>query len=102
MKSSQSFIHDGTGWVTPASGGYATSPDAKTWTSHSASNVPSRLLFDGKTWFGRSGGTIYRGATLDTFASVATKISDFRGWTLGAVLDKNVPVKDVPVCTDKR
>jgi hypothetical protein len=102
VKSSQSFIHDGTGWVTPASGGYATSPDAKTWTSHSASNVPSRLLFDGKIWFGRSGGTIYRGATLDTFASVATKISDFRGWTLGAVFDKNVPVKDVPVCTDKR
>jgi hypothetical protein len=101
VKSNVSFVHDGTRWVTSANGGYATSTDAKTWTSHTASNVPSQLLFDGKTWFGRTGGTVYRGATLDSFASVATKVSDFRAWTLGAVLATNLPVMGVAACSAK-
>ncbi|HET6338290.1 MAG TPA: hypothetical protein VFG30_33940 [Polyangiales bacterium] len=102
VKSNTSFVHDGAQWVTPANGGYATSPDGKTWTTHTASNVPSMLLFDGKTWFGRSGGTIYRGAALDSFAKVGMNVSEFRGWAIGPVLDKNLPVTGVSACVDNR
>lgn len=102
VKSNLSFVYDGSQWVTPASGGYATSPDGKTWTTHTASNVPTLLLFDGKTWFGRSGGTIYRGATLDSFAKVGMNVPEFRGWAIGQVLDKNLPVTGVPACEDNR
>jgi hypothetical protein len=102
VKANTSFVYDGAQWVTPANGGYATSPDGKAWTTHTASNVPAMLLFDGKTWFGRSGGTIYRGATLDTFAKVGMNVSEFRGWAIGQVLDKNLPVTGVPACVDNR
>jgi hypothetical protein len=102
VKSNLSFVHDGTRWVTTASGGYATSTDGKNWTMHTASNVPSSLLYDGKQWFGRSGGNIYRGQTLDGFAKVATGISEYRGWTIGLVLDKNLPVTGSAACMDKR
>jgi hypothetical protein len=102
VKSNISFVHDGTRWVTPASGGYATSTDGKTWMTHAASNVPSMLLFDGMQWFGRNGGTIYRGETPDAFAKVAMNVSEFRGWTIGQVLDANLPVASVPECHDNR
>jgi hypothetical protein len=102
VKSNVSFVHDGTQWITPASGGYASSTDGKTWTMHTASNVPTMLLFDGKTWFGRSGGTIYSGSTPDSFAKVAMNIAEFRGWVIGQVFDKNVPVMNVPACQDNR
>jgi hypothetical protein len=102
VKSNLSFVHDGTRWVTTASGGYATSPDGKTWTTHTASNVPSSLLYDGKQWFGRSGGNMFRGATLDSFAKVGMGVSEYRGWTIGLVLDKNLPVTGIPACMDNR
>lgn len=102
VKSNLSFVHDGTRWVTSASGSYATSTDGKTWMSHTASNVPTLLLYDGKQWFGRSGGTIYRGQTLDSFAKVGMGVSEYRGWTIGLVLDKNLPVNGIPACMDNR
>jgi hypothetical protein len=37
VKQNRSFVHDGQQWVTPASGGYATSADATTWTPHTTS-----------------------------------------------------------------
>ena len=83
VKSSMSFMHDGQQWVAPVMGGYATSSDANTWTMHSASNVPSDLLFDGTTWFGRSGSSVYRGASLDSFARVATNVPSYRSWIIG-------------------
>jgi hypothetical protein len=101
VASSSSFVHDGARWVTRAGSGYATSTDGIAWTMHTASGVPSELLFDGKTWFGRSGTTLSRGETPDTFKVVAgTKASDFRSWTVGIVLDSNLPVMGVPECSD--
>jgi hypothetical protein len=102
VKSNVSFAYDGARWVTPASGGYATSTDGKTWTTHTASNVPSLLLFDGTTWFGRSAGTIYRGTSPDNFTKVGMNVSEFRGWAIGSVLDKNLPVTGVSACQDNR
>lgn len=102
VKASTSFVHDGKQWVTPTTAGYATSLDGKAWTMHSASNIPAQLLFDGTTWFGRTGGTVYRGATLDGFAKVAMSVSEFRAWTIGPVLDKNLPVSGVAACKDNR
>jgi hypothetical protein len=102
VKSNLSFVHDGSRWVTPASGGYATSSDGKTWMTHTASNVPSILLFDGTAWYGRSGGSVYRGTTPDDFARVAMGVSEFRGWAIGKVLDENLPVTGVPACVDNR
>jgi hypothetical protein len=70
---------------------------------HTASGVPSELLFDGKTWFGRSGATLSRGDSPDTFKAITgTQVAaDFRSWTIGIVLDSNLPVTGVPACTDK-
>jgi hypothetical protein len=102
VKSNLSFVHDGSKWVTTASGGYATSTDGKAWMTHTASNVPSMLLYDGKQWFGRSGGNIFRGPTLDSFSKVGMGVSEYRGWTIGVVLDKNLPVSGIPACTDNR
>jgi hypothetical protein len=102
VRASLSFVYDGARWVAPVSGGYATSPDAKSWTQHTASNVPSHLLFDGTGWFGRNGTSMYRGASLDAFARVAMNVSDYRGWTIGKVLDANLPVTGVAACVDNR
>lgn len=102
IKSNTSFVHDGARWVTPASGGYATSTDGASWTIHTASNVPTMLLFDGTTWFGRSGGTIYRGTSPDDFTKVAMNVSEFRGWAIGSVLEENLPITGVPACQDNR
>ena len=60
------------------------------------------LLFDGAKWYGRSGKTLYRGETPDTFAKVAMNVEEFRGWTIGQVLDSNLPVTGVPECHDNR
>jgi hypothetical protein len=100
IASSLSFVHDGARWVARVASGYATSSDAITWTMHTASNVPSELLFDGKTWFGASGTTLYRGANLDAFQATSVKVPSYRGWTAGLVLDSNLPVTGVPACTD--
>jgi hypothetical protein len=99
---SSSFVYDGARWVTRTSGGYATSSDAVSWTEHSASGVPDELLFDGTTWFGRSGTTLSMGGSPDTFKTIANvKVPDFRSWTIGRVLDSNLPVTGVAACTDK-
>jgi hypothetical protein len=101
VANSASFVHDGTRWITRAGSGYAASSDGLTWTMHTASNVPSELLFDGKTWFGRTGSTLARGESPDTFKVVAgTKATDYRSWTVGIVLDSNLPVMGVPACTN--
>jgi len=101
VANSSSFVHDGARWVTRSGNGYATSTDGIAWTTHAASGVPSELLYDGKTWFGRSGTTLSRGETPDAFKVMAgTKASDFRSWTIGIVLDSNLPVVGVPECTD--
>jgi hypothetical protein len=102
VATSNSFVHDGTRWVTRAGSGYATSTDGVSWVAHAASGVPSELLFDGKTWFGRSGTTFSRGDSPDAFKVLTgTKASDFRSWTIGLVLDSSLPVMGVPACTDK-
>jgi hypothetical protein len=69
---------------------------------HSANDIPAMLLFDGQTWFGRTAGTLYRGATLESFTKVAMNVSEFRAWTIGRVLDENLPVAGVPACKDNR
>jgi hypothetical protein len=101
VKSSASFVFDGSQWVTAVTGGFAQSPDGKTWTKHSASNVPGALLFDGAIWFGRSGSNVSRGATLDNFLHVGSGVPDFRAWTIGKVLESNLPVTG-SVCVDNR
>jgi hypothetical protein len=102
VATSASFVHDGTRWIARAGNGYASSTDGVAWTQHAASGVPSELLFDGKTFYGRSGTTLSRGDTPETFKVMSgTKASDFRGWTIGIVLDENVPVMGVPECMDK-
>jgi hypothetical protein len=100
VKSSHSFVFDGARWVASVSGGYATSADGKAWTQHSASNVPSMLLFDGDTWFGRSGGNVSRGATLDSFMRAGSGVPDFRAWTIGKVLPSTTPAGSA--CMDDR
>lgn len=100
VKASASFVFDGTQWVTAVSGGYATSPDAKTWTKHSASNVPGDLLFDGEVWFGRGGSNVSRGDSLDSFVHAGTGVPDFRAWTIGKVLPSTTPAGSV--CVDNR
>ena len=102
VKSSASFVFDGTRaqWVTAVAGGYATSPDGKAWTKHSASNVPSDLLFDGETWFGRGGSSVSRGDTLDSFMRAGTGVPDFRAWTIGKVLPSTMPAGSA--CVDNR
>lgn len=102
VKSNISFVWDGARWITPATGGYATSTDGKTWTTKTASNVGTMLLFDGTTWFGRNGGSVYRGASPDAFTRVGMGVSEFRGWAVGRVLDSNLPVTGVPACADNR
>jgi hypothetical protein len=102
VAASNSFVHDGTRWVTRAAGGYATSTDGAAWTMHAASGVPDELLFDGTTWFGRSGTTYSMGASLDSWKTIPNvKVPDFRSWTIGRVLDANLPVSGVAACTDK-
>ncbi len=102
VKTSTSFVHDGTRWVAPVTGGYASSSDGKAWMMHAASEMPRELRFDGTTWFGRSGGSMYRGASVDALSRVATGVSEFRGWTVGRVLEANLPVTGVSACTDAR
>jgi hypothetical protein len=102
VATSTSFVYDGTRWVTQVAKGYATSTDGVAWTQHTASGVPSELLFDGTTWFGSSGTTLSRGASPDTFKSIPTvTVPDFRAWTIGLVLDANLPVTGIAACTDK-
>jgi hypothetical protein len=103
VKTTSSVVYDGTRWVASVKSGYATSSDAKAWTMHTASNVPSDLLYDAAsaTWFGRSAGNVYRGASLDAFQQVAMSVPDYRAWVLGRVLAANLPVTG-SVCTDNR
>ena len=102
VATSASFVHDGTRWVARTGSGYATSADGVSWTMHAASGVPSELLFDGSTWYGRTGSTFSSGATPDAFKVISgTKASDYRSWTIGIVLDSNLPVMGVPECSDK-
>ena len=100
------YLFDGERWVAALSDAFATSPDAQTWTFHPAAVVPRELLFDhngdSSQWFGRSGSNLYRGGTLDDMVRVASDVSDFRAWTLGSVLTKNLPVLDPPACQDQR
>jgi hypothetical protein len=102
VATSDSFVHDGARWVTRAGNGYATSPDGIAWTTHSASGVPDELLFDGKTWFGRTGSSYASGPNPDSFKAIPNvTVPDFRSWTIGLVLDSNLPVSGVPACTDQ-
>jgi hypothetical protein len=100
VKASQSFAFDGAQWVASVSPGYATSRDAKTWTAHTASNVPSELQWGGSAWFGWRGDKFYRGATLDSFMPVASA-RGYRAWIVGSVLPGNVPGPG-SVCVDNR
>jgi Ni/Co efflux regulator RcnB len=105
VKASASFAFDETHlqWVAPVSGGYATSADAKTWVAHTASNVPRELAFDSARghWFGRSGGTWYRGDTLDMFTRTAMNVSDYRAWALGDIPLTGIAMSG-ELCEDKR
>jgi hypothetical protein len=102
VANSNSFVYDGTRWVTRAAGGYATSSDGVAWTMHAASGVPDELLFDGTTWFGRSGTSYSMGSSPDNWKTIPNvKVPDFRSWTIGRVLDANLPVMGIAACTDK-
>lgn len=104
VKQSRSFVHDGQQWVTAASGGYATSPDAKTWTMHAAQTFPEQLLFERVSgiWYGRRSTSTYRGESLDSFARVAMNVEEYRSWTIGRVLASNLPITSPAACTDQR
>lgn len=97
-----SFVHDGTRWVAALPDAYATSDDATAWTSHAANGFPSTLLFHESTWFGRRGASVLVGSDPDSLSEVATGVEDFRAWTVGRVLDRNLPVMGVPACVDAR
>jgi hypothetical protein len=96
------YLFDGRQWVAATSGAYLTSPDANAWTRHPVALMPRRLLFDGTTYFGRSEDTHYRASTLTAFEVVATRVPDFRAWTLGRVLAENLPVLSPAACVDHR
>lgn len=97
-----SYVFDGERWIAALSDSYAVSMDALAWSVHPAQGFPHELLFDGTTWFGRSGSRYLRGSSLDDLRQVATSVSDFRALVLGRVLAKNLPVSSVAACTDRR
>ncbi len=97
-----SFVFDGNRWVAPVPGGYAESDTAEVWSVHTLESMPSKLLFDGELWYGRSGSRISSGTSPDSWQSQAVDVPDFRAWTVGRVLDANVPVTDVAACQDSR
>jgi hypothetical protein len=97
-----SYVHDGKQWVAAQSGHYATSPDALSWTSHTAQNLPQELLFDGASWYGRSGGRFVRAAALDSFAVVAPNESDFRALVVGRVISAQASATTAAACVDNR
>ena len=102
VANSASFVHDGTRWLAPAAGGYASSDDGVSWTMHNASNFPSELLFDGKTLYGRTGSKLLRGSSPDAMQAISgVEAPEPRSWTIGIVYDSNVPVTGVPACTDR-
>jgi len=97
------YLFDGKQWIAARGDHYATSMNARDWTTHpAAARMPERLLFDGTTYFGRSKGTVYRASALDAFEVVASQVPDFRAWTLGRVLDRNLPVTGIAACVDRR
>jgi hypothetical protein len=64
--------------------------------------MPSDLLHDGLTFLGRRGGSVLRSDDLESWREVATGAANFRSWTVGRVLDRNLPVSGVPACRDDR
>jgi hypothetical protein len=102
VASASSFAHDGTRWVAATGSSYMTSSDAQSWTSHSAANVPSSLLYLGSSWLGQQGSAVWRADSLDDWQRAATGVPDFRAWTAGLVLDANLPVQGVAECQDRR
>jgi hypothetical protein len=96
------FAHDGDRWHARTDAGYATSDDAITWTPQAAGEVPSEFRWDGERWVGFGGGRGWSGASFEDWASSAEDVPDFRGFTVGFVLEENLPVEGVPACEDDR
>jgi hypothetical protein len=96
------YLFDGKQWIALQGDHYAISYNTYDWTRHEAQRLPKQLRLEGTTYFGRSEGTFYRGSTLDALEVVAQQIPDFRGWTLGRVLGKNLPVTSPAACVDRR
>jgi len=97
------YLFDGKQWVVAQGDHYATSSNTRDWTKQpAAARMPEQLLFDGTTYFGRSEGTIYHASKPDAFEVAATKVPSFRAWTLGRVLDKNLPITSPAACADRR
>ena len=102
VATSTSFVHDGTRWVTRAGAGYATSTDAVVDYPHRQRRAERTLVRWQNLVRCASGTTLSRGDNPDSFKAISgTKASDFRSWTIGIVLDSNLPVMGVPACTDK-
>ncbi|HTU60078.1 MAG TPA: hypothetical protein VMF89_16615 [Polyangiales bacterium] len=95
------YLFDGKQWIAAQGDHYATSTNTRDWTKLAAP-MPEQLLFDGTTYFGRSEGTIYRATAPDAFEVVATQVPGFRAWTLGRVLNKNLPITSPAACVDRR
>lgn len=97
------YLFDGKQWIVAQGDHYATSANTRDWSRQPATaRMPEQLLFDGTTYFGRSEATIYRATKPDAFEAVAMQVPSFRAWTLGRVLDKNLPVTSPAACTDRR
>jgi hypothetical protein len=96
------YSFDDQQWIAALGSSYATSPDALSWTKHTAASFPQQVQHDGDTYFGRSGTTFYRAGALDHFSAAGDHVADFRAWTVGKVLSENLAITSPAACSDKR
>jgi hypothetical protein len=99
---SDSFVFDGTRWVTQVAGGFAESMDGTTWTRTDVAGVPGDLLHDGARFYGRNGGEVSAADDPNSWQVLEPDVPGFRSWTVGRVYDENLPVQGVAPCADNR
>jgi len=102
ITTANTFLHDRQRWIAAHDDGYFESGDAQGWTEHAVGDMPRDLLYDGEAYYGRRGGSVLRSDDLANWREVGSGVADFRSWTVGQVLDRNLPVPGVTACSDNR